>query len=84
MLTPVAVLVLLSLALGIWGGPAIELSMKVAQQALDREAYIEAVSPSSPISTPGADQPLVSLQAYFSDHPKAISGMTARPLLESR
>ena len=50
MLTPVALLVLLSLALGILGEPAFRLSMQVAQQALDRQAYIEAVSPSSQVS----------------------------------
>ena len=55
MLTPVAVLVLLSLALGIWGEPAFRLSMQVAQQALDRQAYIEAVSPSAQTSTLPAD-----------------------------
>jgi multicomponent Na+:H+ antiporter subunit D len=45
MLAPIAVLVLLSLGLGILGEPAFRLSMRVAQHALDRQAYIEAVSP---------------------------------------
>lgn len=45
MLTPVAALVLLSLGLGVFGEPAFRLSMRVALQALDRQAYIEAVSP---------------------------------------
>ncbi|MCY4413309.1 MAG: proton-conducting transporter membrane subunit [Caldilineaceae bacterium] len=51
MLTPIAVLVLLSLGLGILGGPAFRLSMRVAQQALDRQAYIDAVSPAATFST---------------------------------
>jgi len=52
MLTPVAALVLLSLGLGVLGEPAFRLSMRVALQALDRQAYIEAVSPAESISRP--------------------------------
>ena len=52
MLTPIAVLVLLSLGLGVFGEPAFRLSMRVALQALDREAYIEAVSPAEGFSGP--------------------------------
>ena len=47
MLTPIAALVLLSLGLGVFGEPAFRLSMKVAQQALDQQAYIEAVAPAA-------------------------------------
>lgn len=50
-LAPIAALVSLSLGLGLLGEPAFRLSMRVAQQALDREAYIEAVAPAT---TPGA------------------------------
>ena len=50
MLTPVAALVLLSLGLGVFGEPAFRLSMRVALQALDRQAYIEAVSPAESYS----------------------------------
>ena len=52
MLAPIAALVLLSLGLGILGEPAFRLSMRVAQQALDRPAYIEAVAPA--VSLPDA------------------------------
>ncbi len=52
MLTPIAALVLLSLGLGVFGEPAFRLSMRVALQALDREAYIEAVSPAEGFSGP--------------------------------
>ena len=51
MLVPVAILVLFSLGLGIFGEPAFRLSMRVAQNALDRDAYIEAVSPSASYSS---------------------------------
>ena len=84
MLTPVAVLVLLSLALGIWGGPAFKLSMQVAQQALDRQAYIEAVSPSSRISAPDVDLPLVSSRTDLPGSPEAKSGTAAHPPLVTR
>ncbi len=47
MLIPVGALVLLSLGLGIFGERAFNLTMRVAQHALDRDAYIEAVSPST-------------------------------------
>lgn len=47
MLTPIAALVLLSLGLGVFGESAFRLSMKVAQQALDQQAYIEAVAPAA-------------------------------------
>ena len=52
MLTPIAALVLLSLGLGVFGEPAFRLSMRVALQALDRKAYIEAVSPAEGYSEP--------------------------------
>lgn len=52
MLTPIAALVLLSLGLGVFGEPAFRLSMQVALQALDRKAYIEAVSPAEGYSEP--------------------------------
>lgn len=44
-LTPIAALILLSLGLGILGDPAFRLAMRVSQQALDRQAYIDAVAP---------------------------------------
>ena len=50
MLTPIAALVLLSLGLGVFGEPAFRLSMRVAQQALDRQAYIDAVAPAEGLS----------------------------------
>ena len=60
MLGPIAALVMLSLGLGILGGPAFRLTMRVAQQALDRPAYIEAVAPA--ISLPDASP---DHDAYF-------------------
>lgn len=44
-LTPIAVLVSLSLGLGILGEPAFQLTKRVAAQALDQQAYIQAVAP---------------------------------------
>jgi multicomponent Na+:H+ antiporter subunit D len=43
MVAPVAVLVALSLAIGIFAQPAIDLVTVAAQQAIDRAAYVEAV-----------------------------------------
>ena len=61
-LTPIAALVLLSLGLGIGGEPAFRLSMRVAQQALDRQAYINAVAPA------------VSLPEISPDHTGLFTG----------
>ena len=61
-LTPIAALVLLSLGLGIGGEPAFRLSMRVAQQALDRQAYIDAVAPA------------VSLPEISPDHTGLFTG----------
>ncbi len=49
-LTPVAVLVLLSLAIGLFSGRVFEWSNIAAQQALDREGYIAAVAPAESAS----------------------------------
>ena len=62
MLAPIAALVLLSLGLGIMGEPAFRLTMRVAQQALDRQAYIDAVAPA------------VSLSEYSPVHAEILSG----------
>lgn len=44
-LGPIAVLLAFSLALGIFGELAFQLSTRVAEQALDQQAYIDAVAP---------------------------------------
>ena len=66
-LVPVAILVLLSLGLGIFGERALELSMRVAHQALDREAYIEAVSPSSSYSFGQHSRAVTTLHSSIPD-----------------
>ena len=48
-LTPITLLVLLSLAIGIFSGPIYRWSDIAARQVLDREGYIEAVSPTDQI-----------------------------------
>ncbi len=84
MLTPVAVLVLLSLALGIWGEPALRISMQVAQQALDRQAYIEAVSLSTRVSMRPVNHFTVPTATYASNSLGNLSGIAANSSLVSR
>ena len=84
MLTPVAVLVLLSLALGIWGEPAFRLSMQVAQQALDRQAYIEAVSPSTTFSTQPANSLVAPSKADGMNSPPGVTGIATHTLFISQ
>jgi len=48
-LTPIAGLVLLSLAIGIFSAPVFQWSTVAAQQALDRAGYIAAVQPTDEI-----------------------------------
>jgi multicomponent Na+:H+ antiporter subunit D len=45
MVAPAAVLVVLSLAIGIFAEPAVQLAQTAANQALDRQGYIETVAP---------------------------------------
>jgi multicomponent Na+:H+ antiporter subunit D len=45
MVGPAAVLVALSLAIGIFAEPAVQLAQTAADQALDRQGYIETVAP---------------------------------------
>ena len=75
MLTPIAVLVLLSLGLGILGGPAFRLSMRVAQQALDRQAYIDAVSPSATLSTLHQSHAADTAAETIPFHPEGTAGL---------
>jgi multicomponent Na+:H+ antiporter subunit D len=48
MVAPPAILVALSLAIGIFAQPAIDIAQVAAQQVIDREGYIEAVAPQEP------------------------------------
>ena len=75
MLTPIAVLVLLSLGLGILGGPAFKLSMRVAQQALDRQAYIDAVSPSATLSTKHQSHAADTAAEFIPFHLEGTAGL---------
>ena len=75
MLTPIAVLVLLSLGLGILGGPAFKLSMRVAQQALDRQAYIDAVSPSATLSTKHQSHAADTAAEFIPFHLEGAAGL---------
>jgi formate hydrogenlyase subunit 3/multisubunit Na+/H+ antiporter MnhD subunit len=45
LVAPAAVLVALSLAIGIFAEPAVNMAQVAAQQAIDRAGYIEAVAP---------------------------------------
>jgi len=47
LVTPAAVLVLLSLAIGIFAQPVLQMAQVAAGQAIDRAGYIEAVAPAS-------------------------------------
>lgn len=49
LVAPAAVLVALSLAIGIFAEPAIEMAQVAARQAIDRQGYIEAVAPQTAI-----------------------------------
>ncbi|MEM8925550.1 MAG: proton-conducting transporter membrane subunit [Actinomycetota bacterium] len=49
-LAPIAALVVLSLSIGIFSRPVFEWSRVAAEQAVDREGYIDAVSPSDDVS----------------------------------
>ena len=75
MLTPIAVLVMLSLGLGILGGPAFRLSMRVAQQALDRQAYIDAVLPSATLSTQHQSHAADTAAETIPFHPEGTAGL---------
>ena len=75
MLTPIAVLVMLSLGLGILGGPAFRLSMRVAQQALDRQAYIDAVLPSATLSTLHQSHAADTAAETIPFHPEGTAGL---------
>jgi multicomponent Na+:H+ antiporter subunit D len=57
LVAPAAILVALSLLIGIFAQPAVELAQVAAQQAIDREGYIEAVAPQplSEVQTPGVE-----------------------------
>ncbi len=54
-LAPIAVLVALSLSIGIFGGPVFRWSNIAAQQVLDRDGYIDAVNPTDEIVDLGAE-----------------------------
>ena len=75
MLTPIAVLVMLSLGLGILGGPAFKLTMRVAQQALDRQAYIDAVSPSATLSTKHQSHAADTAAEFIPFHLEGAAGL---------
>ena len=47
LVTPAAVLVLLSLVIGIFAQPVLQMAQVAAGQAIDRAGYIEAVAPAS-------------------------------------
>jgi len=49
-LTPIAFLVTLSLAIGLFSGPVLQWSTIAAQQVLDRDGYIAAVNPTDEIT----------------------------------
>lgn len=53
-LTPIAVLVALSLAIGIFAGPVFQWSGIAARQVMDRDGYIAAVAPTDDIQMEGA------------------------------
>jgi formate hydrogenlyase subunit 3/multisubunit Na+/H+ antiporter MnhD subunit len=52
-LTPITILVILSLAIGLFSGPVLRWSTIAAQQVLDRDGYISAVNPTNEITTLG-------------------------------
>jgi multicomponent Na+:H+ antiporter subunit D len=43
MVLPVVLLTVLILSMGLWAGPFVDYSMRVAEQLLDSEGYINAV-----------------------------------------
>jgi formate hydrogenlyase subunit 3/multisubunit Na+/H+ antiporter MnhD subunit len=53
-LTPIAMLLALSLAIGIFSDPVLRWSETAAQQVLDRQGYIAAVAPTDVIEYTGA------------------------------
>ncbi len=55
-LAPIGLLLALSLAIGLYGEPAFQLSLRTATQVLDRESYIQAVHP---LSMDQVSEPLV-------------------------
>jgi len=55
-LTPIAILVALSLSIGIFAGPVFRMSSVAAQQVLDRDGYIAAVAPAEGIPDLSAAQ----------------------------
>ncbi len=73
MLAPIAALVLLSLGLGILGEPALRLTMRVAQQALDRPAYIEAVAPAASLPDASLNHVDVATDADTIDERRELS-----------
>jgi multicomponent Na+:H+ antiporter subunit D len=52
-MTPMALLVALSLALGIFFEPAVQIATVAAQQVLDRDGYIAAVNPQNEVAGTG-------------------------------
>ena len=54
MLAPMAVLVALSLAIGIFAQPALDVARIAADQAIDRAGYIETVNPQPLVETAAA------------------------------